>query len=125
MKLLRLFLATLVLALTLVACEKEGLGGKATITGHVKHHDTPIPNATVYIKYGARELPGTDPSDFDAQTVASSGDGHYEFTDLQKGDYYLFSIGFDSTISEAVKGGIPVNINKKSETLEVNIPVTE
>ena len=42
-----------------------GKGGKATITGHVKHHDDAIPNAMVYIKYGAIELPGTNPKDYD------------------------------------------------------------
>jgi len=38
-----------------------GIGGKSTITGHVTHHGTPIPNAVVYIKYGTSAFPGDDP----------------------------------------------------------------
>ncbi len=106
------------------SCTEEGLGGKSSITGHVKHHDEHIPNALVYIKYGATELPGTDPSAYDDQTMASAGDGQYEFEGLQEGSYYLFSVGYDSLIFENVKGGISVEL-KKGEAFDINIPVTE
>lgn len=109
----------------LAACHKEGTGGKATITGHVQHHTTPIPSAIVYIKYGEKEFPGSDVSGYDDNTLASSGDGHYEFEELRKGDYYIYGVGYDSTISETVRGGIPVKIKKKTETVEINVPVTE
>lgn len=125
MKTTKSILTITLMLLTISACKKEGTGGKATITGHVKHHETHIPEAVVFIKYGATELPGTSASDYDDQAVASSGDGHYEFEGLNKGDYYVFSTGYDSTISEIVLGGTPVKIKKKSETIEIDIPVTE
>ena len=125
MKPINLLLGITIILSTVCACKKEGKGGKATITGHVKHHEVHIPDAIVYIKYGATELPGTNASDYDDQAVASSGDGHYEFEELKKGDYYLYSTGYDSTISEIVLGGTPVKIKKKSEIVEIDIPVAE
>ena len=125
MKTLKLILVITLIALVISSCKKEGTGGKATITGHVKHHEVHISDAIVYIKYGATELPGTNASDYDNQVVASSGDGHYEFSSLQKGDYYLYATGYDGTISATVKGGVPVKIKKKKETVDIDIPVTE
>lgn len=125
MKTLKSLIAILIISFVITACPKPGIDGKATITGHVKHHEEHIPNAVVYIKYDATELPGTNASDFDDSTLASSGDGHYEFEELRKGNYYLFSTGYDSTIAQIVLGGIPVKITKKTETVEIDIPVTE
>lgn len=107
------------------SCTKEGKEGKATITGHVIHHQNHISNAIVFIKYGATELPGTNVTDFDDRTTASSGDGHYEFEELNKGNYYLYSTGYDSAIFENVAGGIPVEIKKKLEIVEIDVPVKE
>lgn len=109
----------------LAGCKKEaGTGGKASISGQVLHHSRPIPHAVVYIKYGASELPGTEASDFDDSFTADAN-AEYEITDLRKGDYYLYSIGFDEAIQEEVVGGIPVEIAEKKEELKANIPVTE
>ncbi len=105
------------------ACTEEGLGGKSSISGNVEHHGQPIPHAIVYIKYGASELPGTTPADYDAQVVAGA-DAHYIFEGLEKGDYYLYGIGYDSLIFENVVGGIYVDLHPK-EDFETDIPVTE
>jgi|ETNmetMinimDraft_18_1059904.scaffolds.fasta_scaffold79408_2 hypothetical protein len=107
------------------SCVKPGKGGMAEIKGYVKHHSTAIPNAVVCIKYGAKEFPGDDLSIYDEQILTTGTDASYEFTELKKGDYYLFSVGYDSTIMEPVKGGVPVLILKKAETADVNIPVAE
>jgi len=115
----------LVLALTqCFSCKKEGLGGKATITGSVLHHSLPIPNAVIYIKYGTNELPGTDPSAYDA-SVTADANAKFEFKDLRKGKYYLFSIGYDSAIFQTVRGGMPVEIKKKSESKNIDLAVVE
>lgn len=106
------------------ACTKEGTGGKASINGHVKHHEASIPNAAVYIKYGAKEFPGITTANYDDSTLSSSSDAHYEFINLQKGDYYLYAFGFDTAINAYVKGGLPIKI-KKSQVLETDVPVTE
>lgn len=124
---MKLLLPILTVALiTVSACKKEaGPDGDATITGHVKHHDDAIPNATVYIKYGATELPGTDPGDYDDETTASASDAHYSFNGLQRGDYYLFAIGYDSSCVCEVIGGVSISIEEKNETIETDVPVTE
>lgn len=105
------------------ACKKEGLGGKASVSGTVKHHATPIPKATVYIKYGATEFPGADVAAYDASMVSDASAG-YKFLELQKGDYYLYAVGFDSLNMQYVSGGIGV-VLKKNETKTTEVPVVE
>ena len=117
-------LSVILVMAVISSCKKEGTGGKATITGYVKHHSAPIPNATVYIKYGAKESPGTDPSNYDANVTADTS-AKYVFKDLAKGDYYLFSIGYDSAISNTVYGGTGATIKKKTEAVQVDVPVVE
>jgi hypothetical protein len=119
------FLVTLFSLLILIptSCKKEGTGGKSTIKGVVKHHSKAIPNAIVYIKYGAIEFPGEITASYDAQVTADAA-GAYEFTSLVKGDYYLYGYGYDAAISENVKGGISVNV-KRNKTTETDIPVVE
>jgi hypothetical protein len=122
-------LAFIALALTAFAsCKKNGTGGENTIAAFPKHHGVTIPNATVYIKYGATELPGVNASDFDDSKIAvkeGSGAAHAHFEGLLKGDYYIYSIGFDSTVNETVSGGIAVKITSKSGEQDVEVPVTE
>ena len=107
------------------SCVKPGKGGMAVIKGNVLHHTLPVPNSIVCIKYGAKEFPGEDLNIYDEQIITTGTEASYEFKDLKRGDYYLFSVGFDSTIMEAVKGGVPVLIVKNSESADINIPVTE
>lgn len=108
----------------ITSCSKEGPGGKAAITGMVMHHSTPIPGAEVYIRYGAKESPGTDITQYDASVTADAS-ASFTFPDLKRGDYYLFAVGFDSSIVETVIGGVPVEINSKTETVTAHVPVTE
>lgn len=110
---------------TISSCKKEGTGGKSNVSGNVKHHTKLIPNAEVYIKYGATEFPGTDLSSYDDHTTADAN-AHYEFKGLQKGDYYLYGVGMDGVGASAfpVTGGISIKLkyNKSSTT---DVPVTE
>ena len=123
MKRIILLLVLILGILAFSACTEEGLGGKASITGHIEHHNEPIPNAIVYIKYGSVELPGINPADYDAQTLAGA-DAGYKFEGLEKGDYYLYAIGYDSLIFETVVGGLSVELHA-GEAVETDIPVTE
>lgn len=108
----------------MLGCTEEGPGGAAKILGEAKHHDDPIPGTTLYIKYGAKESPGTDPALYDASVTADEN-AEFAFRDLHKGDYYVYGIGFDSAVGEVVRAGIPVSIAKKNETVSVIVPVTE
>jgi len=106
------------------ACNKEGTGGKATITGMVTQDGMPIPSSVVMIKYGAKEFPGFDEALYDDR-VTTGSDAAYAFTNLYKGDYYLYATGYDAILFENVSGGIGVNLKKKRETVEIDVPVTK
>jgi len=118
----------LIFSLTfLAACSKDnsaGPGGTASIQGRVMHHDLPIPNATVFIKFGAVEQPGTESSDYDS-SVKGSEDASYRFDGLKKGNYFLYGIGYDSTIFQTVIGGIPITIEREGQVVQTDVPVTE
>jgi hypothetical protein len=123
----RLLVFSFLLLLFFSSCQKAGTGGDYSITAFPKHHGKSINNGVVYIKYNADELPGQAPSDFDASApvVAHPGEGaHAHFHELKKGDYYIYHIGYDSTISQTVKGGIPIKL-KKDKAVDLDIPVTE
>ena len=121
----KIFLSCLfvIVIITTNSCYKEGTGGKSSIAGTVYHHDRPIPNCVVYIKYGAVEFPGTDVSKYDASVTADAS-AHYEFHDLRRGDYYLYGVGFDNAGPFPVSGGIGIKL-KYNKTLNTDVPVTE
>ncbi len=120
--------AVLLIWLSFSSCSKEGLGGEATIAAFPKHHDKPIPNTMIYIKYGAKDFPGTDVSVYDDVKLAEADmgeDPHAHFENLKKGDYYLYGVGFDSAINQIVTGGIPVELKEKAGETDIVVPVTE
>jgi len=107
------------------SCKKNQLGGSGTIKGVVKHHTKVIGNATVFIKFNAKEFPGTDESIYD-EKVTANAQGEFEFKCYQ-GNYYLFGSGIDSQVlinGGKVIGGIPVKI-RKNESLDLIVAVTE
>ncbi len=105
------------------SCKKEGTGGNSSVSGNVKHHQELIPNAIVYIKYGATEFPGADVSVYDDK-VTSDMNAHFEFKDLQKGDYYLYGVGYDFTGSYTVLGGLGIELKSNKASI-VDVPVVE
>ncbi|MBX3164663.1 MAG: hypothetical protein KF900_09280 [Bacteroidetes bacterium] len=106
------------------SCKKNQLGGKSVIQGKVIHHSKRIANATVFIKYNAKEFPGTDTTLYDDK-VRADKDGNYTMK-CYKGNYYLFGFGRDSAIAAPyiVIGGTPVHI-RHNETLDIDVAVTE
>jgi len=119
----KISIAVLSIVILFNACKKEGTGGKSIIKGYAKHHSLPIPNCVIYIKYGAVDFPGSNTSKYDASVTANAS-GYYEFTNLRKGNYYLYGVGYDASIMEAVTGGVGVKI-RQNETKNLDVPVTE
>ncbi len=115
----------LLLTTLFVACKKNELGGKSTIKGKIAHHSKAIANATVYIKFGTQDSPGTDVSKYDAK-VSADISGNYEFPEIYKGEYYLYAVGEDFAIPPPyqVVGGLPTKV-RNNETVVLDIPVTE
>jgi hypothetical protein len=110
--------------LALFSCKKNQLGGKSVISGKVIHHAKAIPHAMVFIKFNAREFPGTDTTLYDEKVRADAA-GKYTIS-CYKGDYYLYGFGYDYAIAPPyeVVGGVPVHIRNK-EHLDVDVAVTE
>lgn len=123
-----LFILSFLTLLALFSCKKNGIGGESEISVTVKHHVDLIPGATVYIKYGAKEFPGEDLSKYDdSKVTGTSGQGtaHTHFSGLLKGNYYLYAVGYDSSVAKAVKGGIPVKLKSSHEHVDIDVPVSD
>ena len=112
--------------ISILSCRKEetlaGKGGNATLTITPQHHGLNIANSKVYIKYNAKNTPSF--YDDSVQTSMQNGIPTAVFTQLTKGDYYIYGIGIDTSIMQSVKGGIPYTIeNETAQT--IYLPVTE
>jgi len=112
--------------ISILSCRKEetlaGKGGNATLTITPQHHGLNIANSKVYIKYNAKNTPSF--YDDSVQTSMQNGIPTAVFTQLTKGDYYIYGIGIDTSIMQTVKGGIPYTIeNETAQT--IYLPVTE
>jgi len=117
------YVSLILLSLLFYSCHKEGIGGKSSLDGTVYHHSKPIPNAIVYIKYGATDFPGTNVSSYDDHTTADAS-AKYQFDNLRKGNYYLYGVGYDDAIFATVSGGVAIKL-KYNKSASTDVPVTE
>jgi len=111
--------------LTFFGCKKNEVGGKSTIEGNIKHHAKVIPYATVFIKYNASELPGTDTTLYDAKVKADVS-GNY-IIKCYKGKYFLYGYGYDNQVTSnngKVTGGSSVSI-RNNERITIDLAITE
>src|SRR3954465_10262114 len=93
-----LFAATV---LNLVAsCKKNGTGGDATIVAFPEHHGRAIKGATMYVKFNAKDLPADPTNNYDLKIQGEAKEDHIHIENLLPGNYYLYAVGYDSTISE-------------------------
>jgi hypothetical protein len=119
----------LVSSAAFLSCNREdgntaGKGGNATLRITPTHHGASksIIDFKVYIKYNATDKPSH--YDDSASTVQVSGEPVALFTGLKKGNYYIYGYGFDTSIKQNVKGGIPYPVASET-TLNIELPVTE
>jgi hypothetical protein len=120
------------LIFSIAACKKAGLGGDAILSVTLNHHGTIIKNHvgypdTVFVKFNADELPGTNPSDFDTYFIGEVGENHVHCNGLKKGNYFLFGTGIDSSGPYRVTGGQAIKIKNRDKDGEiaVDLSVTE
>jgi len=113
------------------SCQLAGTGGNTTIVAFPQHHGEPIfnfPNYrdTAYVKFNAQEFPGTSPSSYDAIFIGDHiGEDHVHLEELKPGKYFIYMVGFDTTINQRVTGGIPYILTQASGEVDLNVPVTE
>lgn len=125
------FSALLFAVLMISSCKddecKAGGGGNLTLVLSPKHHVRPIPGCTIKIKFNATDFPGVDGA-YDLITQAGATETSVTVSGLKCGEYYIFGIGNDTTLSDidkTVKGGIPFSTEQESGTIELDVPVTE
>lgn len=126
--------AMLILVCSASSCKRDepveiaGKGGNASIKAVPKHHSKYINNCTMYIKYNTNDLPSAifNASQYDDSLRCMVVDGipYATFTGLKKGKYYVYGLGYDSTIQQTVQAGKPVTITA-DQTYEITVPVTE
>jgi hypothetical protein len=121
------YIVLLICALTIFSCKKNQLGGKSNIKAKVLHHDQAIPNARVYIKFGATEFPGADVSVYNTY-IDADHNGNFLIEHIYHGDYYFYAVGVDPTLpagSNVVKGGTHLKVKMLKEHTGFVVPVVE
>lgn len=121
--------ALLMLTLGAASCSREdkaGKGGEATLKVTPQHHGNNIEQCVIYLKYNASTPPSATTEGYDENIAVAMEDGKpvATFTKLKKGKYYIYGYGYDPTISQDVKGGIPFEITSET-VIATNVPVTE
>ncbi len=123
--------------LCFLSCKKEGLekciagsGGYMTLKVFLQHHEHAVVNLknyrdTIYIKFNSQEYPGSNPSAYDLVAIGEWPGDFVSIPNLKCGDYYLYSVGFESVHSVRVTGGIPFSTEQKNGEISVTIPVSE
>lgn len=113
-------------------CAKEGLDGDATLVVKPAHHGTPIVSTaaykdSVFIKFGATEIPADPTRDYDAVIVGAVGEDFIRVEHLKWGYYTVYCTGWDTSINQRVTGGVKAQIERKERKLEMvlDVPVTE
>ncbi len=110
------------------ACKKKtkaGFGGNANLKITGQHHGQIIDSITMYVLFNSSEIPENGQYDYQIKaTTLGTNNSYALIKGLKSGDYYLYAQGWDPSISNAVKGGIPFTIDQEKD-YEIIIPVTE
>ena len=120
----------MIIVTTALACNRiesnnlAGKGGTAVLSCIPKHHDIfkNIINGKIFIAYNASDIP--ERYDDSASCLLIEGKPTATFPGLKPGVYYLLGTGYDTSISQNVKGGLSYTINQET-SLEITVPVTE
>ncbi len=112
------------------SCQYAGAGGNSTIAAFPVHHTLPIISTptwpdTAFVKFNAKESPGTNPALYDLIVVGDSGENHVHIENLKPGYYWVEMAGYDTTIHQRVTGGAAVKISTDGEEVDKTVYVTE
>jgi hypothetical protein len=130
-----LFLLLFTITAGLISCDKDddpatpvtyepGLGGMGEISLYVRHNDTLVPGARVYIKFGADSFPGTDTTLYDLSKICGTtghGLGHSHIDELHAGAYYIFVTAFDSVNAVTLSGDKGARLESEDDHEELII----
>jgi hypothetical protein len=129
-----LIILSLLAATAVVSCDKKdecqgGSGGNLTLVLFPQHHGKAIASQanyrdTIYIKYNTLNAPAAGTA-YDLVVVGEEGENHVHVPGLKCGNYYAYAVGFDTSISQRVKGAVPIVTSQTSGELDINVPVSE
>ena len=118
------------LVLLLAGCRKEGIDGDAALKVELHHHSRNIyscciPNYhdSIFIKFGAKEIPADPTRDYDALFVGDSGTCVVSCTNLKWGYYSVFATGWDTVMNTRVSGGMTTKISHSERKKEQDLTV--
>lgn len=123
----------LIAALTLMAasCHKKdgggaGKGGSASLQVYPQHHKIArnLVNMIVYVKYNTSDAPANGVYDDSLSCVDADTAQYCIFPGLKNGNYYFYGKGYDTSIKQAVQGGLPYTITLQQAQV-FDLPVSE
>jgi hypothetical protein len=122
-----IYLIVIATAVIIISCKKSNTGGQCEVAAFPEHHGKSIYGATVYVKFGAKDLPNDPTSNYDLKIEGEANEEHVHIDGLRYGHYYLYAVGYDSAIAQAVTGGIALKIKwkERKQELDAKVPVTE
>lgn len=106
--------------------EIGGPGGNATVNVYPQHHQVAknLIAFKVYVKYNTSDAPSNGVYDDSLNCISVDSVVSCKFTGLKNGNYYFYGYGYDTSISQNVKGGAPYTITTQ-QTQNFNLPVSE
>lgn len=78
-----------------------------------------------YVKFNTKDLPGTNPSNFDLDIMAVTSENNIEIANQKLGKYYMYLKAYHLAISDNVVGGIPYVLTAISREVSINVPMVE
>jgi hypothetical protein len=120
-------LIIIAVSVLIISCKKNNTGGECEVAAFPQHHGKSIYGATVYVKFGAKDLPNDPTSNYDLKVEGEPDEEHVHIKNLRYGHYYLYAVGYDSSIAQTVVGGLALKIKwkERKKEIDVNVPVTE
>ena len=122
-----ILLTAVLLSSSITSCKKSNTGGKATLVAFPKHHGKAIYGATFYVKFGAKDLPSNPTTNYDLKINGSAKEDHAHIEDLRYGNYYVYAVGYDSSIKMPVIGGVAATLkwSERKKEVDIDVPVSE
>lgn len=107
------------------SCQYAGVDGSVTLVTAPLHHGHITRPYFAFVKFNTENSPGTDSADYDLVILADTSQDHILIENLKPGKYFIYEIAYDTSISDTVKGGIPISFKQTSGEIGVDVAVTE
>ena len=133
MRYLKLYILFFTISVLALNCKQDkadttvaGKGGNASLVIYPQHHGVAknLRNMKIYVKYNTSAPPSSGAYDDSVACTLNDTFSVGTLSGLKNGDYYLYGYGYDTSIFQNVKGGIPYTISVQGGQ-NVQLPVSE